>query len=134
VALRIRDKAAQNQEELLKWVKNFNPGHNTEHWRVLDKQSEPKGQRLILLIDQDPYTTLKRTGHKSLTGLSHGTLKALKDPEAQHVMLDTASLKSVSEGEGDDLSTPSDDRCRTDQGTPSTDLSLRKGTKLRRRW
>jgi hypothetical protein len=31
VALKIRDKVAQNQEELLKWVKNLNPGLNTEH-------------------------------------------------------------------------------------------------------
>jgi hypothetical protein len=34
-------------------------------------------------------------------------------------MPDTASSKSVSEGEGDDLPTPSDDRGRADQGTPS---------------
>jgi hypothetical protein len=61
VALRIRDKFAQNQEELLKWVKNLNPGLNTEHWRVLDKQSEPKGQGLILHIDRDSYTSIKRT-------------------------------------------------------------------------
>jgi hypothetical protein len=55
VALRIRDKVAQNQEELLKWVKNLNPGLNTEHWRVLDKKSEPKSKRLNLLIDRDAY-------------------------------------------------------------------------------
>jgi hypothetical protein len=34
-------------------------------------------------------------------------------------MPDTASSKSSSEGEGDDLPTPSDDRGRADQGTPS---------------
>jgi hypothetical protein len=70
VALRIRDKVAQNQEELLNWVKNLNPGHNSEHWRVLGKQSEAKDQRLILLIDRDSYTTIKRTGHRIFTGLS----------------------------------------------------------------
>jgi hypothetical protein len=69
VALRIRDKVAQNQE-LLKWVKNLNPGLNTEHWRVLDKQSEPKGQRFILHINRDSYTSIKRTGHRIFTGLS----------------------------------------------------------------
>jgi hypothetical protein len=64
VTLKIRDKVTQSEEELLKWIKNLNPGPHTEHWRVLDKQSEPKGQRLILLIDQDSYTTIKRTRHK----------------------------------------------------------------------
>jgi hypothetical protein len=34
-------------------------------------------------------------------------------------MPDTASSKSVYEGEGDDLPTPSDDQCRADQGTAS---------------
>jgi hypothetical protein len=72
VALRIRDNVAQNQEELLKWVKTLNPGLNTEHWRVLDKQSEPKSQRLILHIDRDCYTSIKRTGHRIFTGLSQG--------------------------------------------------------------
>jgi hypothetical protein len=38
VALRIRDRVAQNQEELLKWIKNLYPGLHTEHWRVLNKQ------------------------------------------------------------------------------------------------
>jgi hypothetical protein len=118
VALRIGNKVAQNKEELLKWVKNLNPGLNTEHWRVLDKQSEPKGQRLILHIDRDSYTNIKRTGYRIFTGLSQGTVKVLKDPEAQHLTPDTASSKSGSEGEGDDLPTPSDDRGRADQGTP----------------
>jgi hypothetical protein len=36
VALRTRDKIAQNQEELLKWIADLNPGLHTENWRVLD--------------------------------------------------------------------------------------------------
>jgi hypothetical protein len=67
---------------------------NTEHWRVLDKQSEPKGQRLILHIDWDSYTSIKRTGHKIFTGLTQGTVKVLRDPEAQQAMPNTASWKS----------------------------------------
>jgi hypothetical protein len=109
VALRIRDKVAQNQEELLKWIKNLNPGLHTERWRVLNKQSEPKDQRLISLIDWDSYTTIKRTGHKFFTGLSHGTVKVLRDPKSQHqreTELDTASTTSVSEGEGNETKLP----------------------------
>jgi hypothetical protein len=101
VALRIRDKVAQNQQELLRWIKNLNPGLHTEHWRILDKQSEPKGQRLILLIDRDSYTTIKRTGHKIFTRLSQGPFNVLSDPEAQYqqeAVPDTASSKAASEG------------------------------------
>jgi hypothetical protein len=68
VALRIRDRVAQNQEELLKWIKNLNPGLHTEHWKMLNKQPEPKGLRLILFIDRDSYTCIRRTGHRFLQG------------------------------------------------------------------
>jgi hypothetical protein len=36
VALRTRDKVAQNQEELLKWIADLNLGLHTENQRVLD--------------------------------------------------------------------------------------------------
>jgi hypothetical protein len=116
--LKLGTKFPRIRRELLKWIKNLSPGLNTEHWRVLDKQSEPKGQRLILFIDRDSYTSIKRTGHRIFTGPSQEIVNVLKDPEAQHVVPNTASSKSVSDGEGDDLPTPSDDRCRADQGTP----------------
>jgi hypothetical protein len=69
---------------------------------------------------------MKITGYKIFTGLSQGTVKVLKDPEAQReeIVLDKASLKSVSEEEGDDIPTLSDDRLgvvkssSADQGTP----------------
>jgi hypothetical protein len=33
VALRTRDRVAQNQDELLRWIKNLNPGLHMENWR-----------------------------------------------------------------------------------------------------
>jgi hypothetical protein len=91
----------------------------------LNRQSEPKGQRLILHIDRDSLVAVRSTGYKIFTGLSHGTVKVLKDPEAQRgVGLDTASLKSVSENEEEEIPTPPDDRpgavksSSADQGTP----------------
>jgi hypothetical protein len=54
-----------------------------EKWRGLDKQSEPKGQRRILHIDQDSLVAIQKTGYKIFTGLSQRTVKVLKDPKAQ---------------------------------------------------
>jgi hypothetical protein len=114
VAISTRDKVVHTQDELLKWIKNLNPGFHTKHWRVLDKQSEPKGQKIILLIDQDSLRAINTTGYKNFTGLSQGNVEALKDLEAQYqkekVLLDTASSKSVSDGDEDDISIPSDDQ------------------------
>jgi hypothetical protein len=36
VALGMRNKFAQTQYELLKWIKYLNPGLHTEHWSALD--------------------------------------------------------------------------------------------------
>jgi hypothetical protein len=83
VPLRTRDKVAQTQDKLLTWIQNLNPGFSTEQWKVLDKQHEPEGQRLILHIDRDSPAAIKRTGYKIFTGFSQGTFKVLKYPEAQ---------------------------------------------------
>jgi hypothetical protein len=65
-----------------------------------------------------------------LTGLSQVTVKVLKDPEAQSqkeewVVLNTASSKLVSEGEGDDIPTLSDDQ----KGTAETEEEIPLSTK-----
>jgi hypothetical protein len=85
VALRIGDKVAQSQDELLKWIKNLNPGLHTEHWRILHKQPELKGQRLIMLIDQDSLSAIKMTGYKIFTGLSQGVVKVMEDPNCMQL-------------------------------------------------
>jgi hypothetical protein len=61
VALRTRDNIAKSPEELMKWVKDLNPGLHVENWRVLVRQPEPKSQRLILLIDRESLTAIKGT-------------------------------------------------------------------------
>jgi hypothetical protein len=128
VALRVRANVDQTQEELLQWVKSLNPVFNTEHWKVLDKQSEPKGQRLIMHIDRDSLVTIRSIGNKIFTGLPQGTVIVLKDPEAPktQAVLDTTSSKSASEEEGDDTPSSSDGRpgvesSSTDQGPPLTE-------------
>jgi hypothetical protein len=44
--------------ELLKWIHDFNPGFHTEHWRVLDRLPELKGQRLTLIIELNSYEVI----------------------------------------------------------------------------
>jgi hypothetical protein len=66
VTLRTRNKFAQTQNELLRWIKNLNPGLYTENRRILDKQPDPKGQRLILHIDRTPFWPLRGSDTRSL--------------------------------------------------------------------
>jgi hypothetical protein len=74
LAFRIKD-VAQNQEKLLKLIADIYAGLHTEHWTELDKQSEKKGQRLILLIYPDSYTVIQRTGYKIFIDFSQGLLR-----------------------------------------------------------
>jgi hypothetical protein len=92
------DKVAQTQDEMLKWITNLNPGLHTENWRILDKQSETKGHKLILHRDRDSFVAIKKTGYKIFTGLSQRTVTVLTDPVAQKekgAVRNTASSESV---------------------------------------
>jgi hypothetical protein len=122
MALRVRDKVAQTQDELLRWIQHLNPGLHTENWRVLGRQSEPMGQILFLHIDQDSLRTIQKTGYKIFMGLSQGIVKVLKDPEMQREggVPSIASSGSASEGEEDGTPSPSRGRGEEDvrEGAP----------------
>jgi hypothetical protein len=79
-----KGQICQDSGRAVKWIRNLNPGLHTEHWGVIGKQYEPKGQSLILRIDLDSPTAIKSTGYKIFTGLSQGTIEVIKYPEAQH--------------------------------------------------
>ena len=86
---------------------------------MINKQSELKGQRLILLIDRDSHNFIRRTGYKIFTGLSQGTVKVLDDPEVRHQtepVTDTVDSNLYSEEEGDEIPNPPDDQDKMDQG------------------
>jgi hypothetical protein len=66
-------KVTTNPDDILRWIKDFNPGFNTEHWRVLDRLPEAKAQRLLLLIHQAFFTTIKKLS----TTYSHDSFRRL---------------------------------------------------------
>lgn len=53
MALRKKDKIAESLHELLKWIKDLNPGIHTKQQMVLDKHPELKDQWLVLLTEWD---------------------------------------------------------------------------------
>jgi hypothetical protein len=107
-------KVAQTHNELLGWIQDLNPGQNTRNWRVPGEQTEPKGWRLILHIDQDSLVSIQKTENKIFTGLTQGTVKILKDSELQKGRApETTSSDSGSEEEGNVKPTPSNNRKRT---------------------
>jgi hypothetical protein len=95
VAHRTKCKVAKSPDKLLKWTKDLNPGLHKKHWRLLDRQPEPKSQRLILLID---LKTSMKTGTYIFIGLIQGTVKILRDAEERPKQEEGAATSPVSSG------------------------------------
>jgi hypothetical protein len=64
VAIKTKVKVVKSPDELLKWIKDLSLELHTEHWRILDKQPRPKGQRMIFLIYWDSHIAIKWTKYK----------------------------------------------------------------------
>jgi hypothetical protein len=63
-------------------MKDQNLELNKENWRVLAAQSQPKGQWLILLVDQDSTDVIEQTDYRVFTGLTEWTFTVLSwDPK-----------------------------------------------------
>jgi hypothetical protein len=112
MVLRTGDKQSKDTKAL-QWIGDLNPGSSTEHWRVLDKQPDPKGQRLILLVDRDSTKGIKETGYRVFTGLSERISKVLHDPEdttsrGRETAAGTSAPASGAEEGGTDTDTPSE--------------------------
>jgi hypothetical protein len=48
MALKTKGNVSINVDVILKWIRDFNPGLNTEYWRVLGRLPKGKNQRLLL--------------------------------------------------------------------------------------
>lgn len=91
----------------------------------MDKQPEPKCQRLILLIDYNSHTIIKEAGYNVFTGDSRVTIKVLKNlgvkpPEEEEAISDPTSSKR----EGDDMPTPSETRKDDQKGAKETEYDI----------
>jgi hypothetical protein len=60
IAFKTKDIVTKNPEVLFRSLELLNPEIKTTYWKLIDKQADSKGQRLILLIDQESANILKR--------------------------------------------------------------------------
>jgi hypothetical protein len=86
-----------------------------ENWRVLDSKYKYTGRRLILLVDQDSATAMKKTGCKTYTRLSEGTFKVFSNPDAdqdggQATVVESQTVEPGTKGKGAGSSTASKTR------------------------
>lgn len=76
---RTRYKVAKTTAELLKWIKTLKLGLHKEHWIMLSKQPQPKGQCLNLLLDCNYEKSITNIGYTVNMGSTEGTFKVLSD-------------------------------------------------------
>jgi hypothetical protein len=66
------------------WLRTLNSGLLTWQWRVLDRQSEPKGQQHIIFRDWEAIRVIRETWYKIFIGLIQEIIKVLGVPEVGH--------------------------------------------------
>jgi hypothetical protein len=83
MAFNTKDIITKNPEVLFCRLELLNQGIKTTYWKLIDRQADSKGQRLILLIDQESAKILKRMNLAAYTGVDKGLFKILSD-SSQH--------------------------------------------------
>lgn len=79
---------SEEPEKVLKRLKVQNPGLRTETWSVVDKKLDPKGQQLIILMDERSWTKIQELNHRPYLNLTRVLFKALgKGKEKPEAML-----------------------------------------------
>lgn len=81
VALRTRDVTTVDTKALLGRIQRLNQGLNTVHWKIIDKQADSSGQRLILMVDQESAKKITELGLSAYTGVDRAFFKILSDPD-----------------------------------------------------
>jgi hypothetical protein len=79
IALKSKDIITKNSEVLFRHLELMNPGIKTTYWKLIDRQRDSKGQRLILLIDEESAKILKKINLAAYTGVDKGLFKILSD-------------------------------------------------------
>ena len=118
VAFRTRDLKTSDPKVLLRRMQLLNKGLQTEHWKVVDRQPDPKGQRLILLMDKKSAELITSLGLAAYTGVDRGQFKILSDPgnkTGQETNLDEAAAK-----EGKDTTEPMETKDSSDTSPSET--------------
>ena len=77
MAFKIKDIVTKNPEMVFRRLELLNPGIKTTYRKLIDKQSDSKEQRLILLIDQESAIILKRMTLAAKIGVEKGLFKIL---------------------------------------------------------
>jgi hypothetical protein len=69
----------KNSEVLFRRLELLNPGIKMTYWKLINRQADSKGQRLILLINQESAKILKRMNLAAYTGVDKCFFKILSD-------------------------------------------------------
>lgn len=64
-------------EKILKRLELQNKGMKTAGWKVVDRKEDPKGQQLVVLMDQTSWDTMEPVGHRPYLNFTRVKFKAL---------------------------------------------------------
>jgi hypothetical protein len=73
--IKTKDINTKNPEVIFRRLELLNPGIKMTYWKLIDRQGDAKGQRLILLIDLESANILKRMNLTVYTGVDKGSFQ-----------------------------------------------------------
>ena len=79
MAFKTKDIITKNSKVLFRRQKLPNPGIKMTYWKLIDRQTDSKGQQLILFINQELAKILKRMNLADYASVDKGLLKILSD-------------------------------------------------------
>lgn len=70
----------EEPQKLLDRVEKQNRGLSTKEWKVVDRKEDPKGQQLVVLMDQTSWDKMGAYDHRPYVNFTRITFKALTRP------------------------------------------------------
>ena len=88
MAFKAKDINTKNPEVLFHHLELLNSGIKTTYWKLIDRQADSKGRRLILHIDQESAKILKRMNLAAYTSVGKDFSRSspihLEERQTQH--------------------------------------------------
>ncbi|XP_031329836.1 uncharacterized protein LOC116160842 [Photinus pyralis] len=88
-------------EKILKRIEIQNAGVTTSNWRVVDRKEDPKGQTLIVLMDQTSWEKMGATcNHRPYVNFTRVTFKLLSKTKVEEEEVTRMECEEAAAGEG----------------------------------
>ena len=116
MAFKTRNIVTKNPKVLFRSLELLNPGIKTTYWKLIERQADSKGQKLILLIDQESAMILERINLAAYTVIDKGLFKILSESSGRKAVTTLTADQDEGAGKSMDVQAPKPVQSTVDDG------------------